>query len=208
MIYLDLEQRSPEWFALRCGKVTASRISDMMATTRNGWAATRARYLEEIVAERLTGETVIKRVPSMEARSEMEPDARDAYEFYSDNEPQVVGFVTHPTIEMAGASPDSLIGEDGGLEIKCLDSKNHIELLKSGIIDNGYLLQCQFNIACAERDWWDFMSYDPRMKEERLRVFIKRINRDDHCIAKIESAVVDFLAEVEATVAQLQNGHH
>lgn len=200
-IYLT-PQRTPEWYALRCGKVTASRIGDLMATTRNGWGAPRKNYLREIVAERLTGRPVIKRVPSMDARSDMEPEARLAYEFYKGAEVDEIGFVEHPSISNAGASPDGFVGKDGGIEIKCLNTENHIELLKAGEIDAGYLLQVQFGMACSGRQWTDFVSYDPRLPED-LKVFLKRISRDEGLIERIEKCVEDFLAEIDAEVQKV-----
>lgn len=204
MITEELIQRSPEWYAVRCGKVTASRIGDLMATTAKGWSARRMRYMEEIVAERMTGKPVIKQVASMNARIEMEPDARAAYEFYSDNTVDLVGFIAHPTIKMAGCSPDGLVGDEGGLEIKCPDSSTHIEMLKTRIVDPDYILQCQFAMACSGRLWWDFVSFDPRMQEEEFKLFRRCLNRDSGLIGRVEGAVRDFLAEVDAEVAKLR----
>src|SRR5688572_8719913 len=125
-----MEQRSPEWFAARCGKVTASRIGDMLARTQKGWGAPRKHYLNALVGERLTGRPSPQRVvASMERRLELEPEARTAYEFYSDNDVTEVGFIDHPTIPFAGCSPDGLIGDDGGLEIKNCDPATHNEIL-------------------------------------------------------------------------------
>lgn len=198
-----MEQRSPEWWAARVGRVTASRIADVMARTKTGWGAPRKHYMEKLVAERLTGQPMPQRaVASLDRRLEMEPDARVAYEFYSDNEVIEVGFIEHPTIPNAGASPDGLIGEDGGLEIKCCDTATHVEILSTGVIDKGYIYQCDFGMACTERDWWDFVSFDPTMPEE-LKLFVKRIPRDDARIAEIEAAIIEFSAEVDAKVQQV-----
>lgn len=197
-------QGTLEWFAVRAGKVTASRIGDVMRRTKKGWGADRGHYLNKLVAERITGQPMAQRtVASLERRLEVEPDARAAYEFYSDyNIVTEVGFIEHPAIPMAGASPDGLIGEDGGLEIKCCDTPAHNEMLLTGAIDPDYVLQCQFGMACSERQWWDFMSFDPLMPEE-LKVYVRRIPRDENKIAEIESAVIEFLAEVDAKVEQL-----
>lgn len=198
-----MEQRSPEWWAARTGCVTASRIADVMARTKNGWGAPRGHYLNKLVAERITGQPTKQRaVMSLEQRLEMEPEARVAYEFYSDNEVTEVGFIEHPTIPHAGASPDGLIGADGGLEIKCCDTTTHIETLRSGAVDPDYMKQIQFGMACTDRMWWDFVSFDPLMPEE-LKLFVKRVLRDDAQIAAIESAVIEFLSEVETKVQEV-----
>lgn len=199
-----MEQRSPEWWAARCGKVTASRICDVMARTQKGWGAARRHYLDELVAERLSGQPAPQKyVASLERRQEMESEARIAYEFYSDNTVAEVGFIDHPTIPNAGGSPDGLIGDDGGLEIKCCDSPAHIEMLTTHVIDKDYLQQCDFNMACTGRDWWDFESYDPTMPEE-LKVYVQRIPRNEDRIAETEAAVIQFLSEVDEKVERVK----
>lgn len=199
-----MEQGSAEWIAARVGRVTASHIADVMARTQKGWGAPRKHYLDKLVAERITGKPMAQRaVMSLERRLELEPEARVAYEFYSDNQVVEVGFIEHPTIPNAGASPDGLIDLDGGLEIKCCDTATHIEMLLTDEIDKGYIQQCDFGMACTEREWWDFASYDPAMPEE-LKLLVKRIPRDEKRIAEIESAVVEFLAEVDAKVEKVK----
>lgn len=213
-----MEQRSPEWFATRCGKVTASRIGDLMARNqpRKGqsvgeWSARRNNYLAEKVAERITGKTRERRkVASLDHRIDLEPDARAAYEFYYEGTLELVGFIEHPRIPNAGASPDSIIRPNGGLEIKCPDEEAHIEILTTQGIDRDYLYQMQFNIACAGTllqrpvDWWDFESFNPNMPEE-LKCFVKRVERNDAMIAEIETNVIEFLAEVDQKVAQVRS---
>lgn len=199
-----MEQRSPEWWAARCGKVTASRICDVMARTQKGWGTARRHYLDELVAERLSGQPAPQRyVASLERRQELEAEARIAYEFYSDNTVEQVGFIEHPTIPNCGASPDGLIDSDGGLEIKCCDAPVHLETLSTGVIDKDYILQIQFGIACAERKWWDFASYEPTMPEE-LKLYVQKVPRDVDRIAEIEAAVTGFLAEVDAKVERIK----
>lgn len=198
-----MEQGSPEWFAAKCGKVSASHIGEVMARTKKGLGAARRHYLDKLVAERITGRPSIqKSVASLDRRLEMEPDARVAYEFYSDNEVTEVGFIEHPTIPNAGASPDGLVAADGGLELKCLDTAQHIEVLTTGIIDPDYLKQCDFGMACTGREWWDFASFDPLMPEE-MKLYVQRIPRDEGRIAEIETAVIQFLSEVDAKVEQV-----
>lgn len=199
-----MDQHTPEWWAARLGKVTASRIGDLMARTQKGWGAPRKHYLAEKVAERVTGKSKDrKRVASLDQRLETEPDARIAYEFYSDNEVQQVGFIEHPRIPNAGCSPDGIVGSDGGLEIKCCDTETHIEIITAGTIDQGYLYQCQFGMACTDRKWWDFVSFDPNMPEQ-LKLYVQRVERDDQLINQIETNVIEFLAEVDQKVAQVR----
>jgi putative phage-type endonuclease len=198
-----MNQRSPEWFAARAGKVTASRIADMMARTKTGWGASRANYLAELVAERLTGVPQNGYVnAAMQRGVETEPEAITAYEFYSDNAVTPVGFIEHPAIAMTGASPDGHVGDDGSIEVKCPNTSTHIDTLLGGSVPNKYFLQIKWQLACSGRAWADFVSYDPRMPEE-LKLFVRRVPRDDAKIAELEMEVVEFIAEIDAKVDQL-----
>lgn len=199
-----IEQGTEAWKAQRMGKVTASRISDMLARTKSGWGAGRANYAAQLVAERLTG-TVTEgfRSAEMQWGSDTEADAKLAYAFRSNAEIEPVGFVDHPTLPMAGASPDGLVGADGLIEIKCPLTATHIDILLEGAIPSKYVLQMQWQIACTGRQWCDFVSFDPRMPES-MSLFIRRLVRDDAKIAEIENEVVLFLNDVEATVRALR----
>jgi putative phage-type endonuclease len=198
------EQGSPEWLLERCGKVTASRIADLMARTKTGWGASRINYASQIICERLTGCVAPSFTnAAMIHGTETEPEARRAYEFFVDCDVQQVGFVPHPTINMAGASPDGLVGNDGLLELKCPNSATHIETLLSGEIPDKYHKQMQFQMACTGRAWCDFASYDNRLPE-RMRLFVQRVNRSTPTVKEIEAEVSAFLAEIDQTVAQLR----
>jgi len=207
-----MEQHTPEWWTSRLGKVTASRIGDLMARNqpRKGktvgeWSARREKYLKEKVAERVVGKPRDrKRVQSLDERLDLEPDARAAYEFYFDATVELIGFVDHPRIPNAGSSPDGLVGADGGLEIKCLDAEGHLEIIRADAFDSDYVYQCHFNIACTGRAWWDLEAFNPDVPEE-YKLFVKRIERDDDLIAQIETNVIEFLAEVDQRVAELQD---
>lgn len=199
-----LEQGTQEWLLERCGKVTASRIADLMAKTKSGYAATRLNYRAQLIAERLTGCVAASFTnAAMQHGTETEPEARRAYEFFVDRDVQQVGFAPHPTIEMAGASPDGLVGDDGLLELKCPNTATHIETLLSGSIPDKYFKQMQFQMACTGRAWCDFASYDNRLPET-MRLFVKRVPRDEEAIAEIEREVAAFLTEVEETVTSLR----
>jgi putative phage-type endonuclease len=200
-----MEQRSPEWYAAKLGKVGASRIADIMARTKTGPSASRANYLAELLCERLTGTTADSyESAAMIWGREKEPDAKAAYCFMTDAIIEDVGFVDHPTIAMAGASPDGLVGTDGLVEIKCPNSATHIETLLSQTIDGKYLLQMQFQMACTGRQWCDFISFDPRLPAE-MQMLTRRIYRQPEKIAEIENEVRSFLAELDAKVSALQS---
>lgn len=198
-----MEQGSPEWFAARLGKVTASRVADIIAKTRSGPSASRKNYLAELVAERLTGTTADSFTsPAMRWGTETEPQARAAYVFFRDAEVAEIGFVDHPSIPMTGASPDGLVGAEGLVEIKCPNTATHIDTLLGKAIDGKYVTQMQWQLACTGRAWCDWISFDPRMPEE-LRLHVERVVRDDKMIAELEQAVSEFLGELDATIKAL-----
>jgi putative phage-type endonuclease len=196
-------QGSPEWFAERLGRVGASRVADIVARTKSGYSTSRENYAVELALERLTGQRADSyQNAAMQWGTETEPMARAAYEATTGVMVTECGSIPHPRIEMAGASPDGLIGVDGLLEIKCPNSATHINTLRSRKPDGKYITQMQWQMACTERAWNDFVSYDPRMPEG-LELFVTRIERDASKIAELEREVVKFLAEVDAMVAEL-----
>lgn len=198
------EQGTQEWLQERCGKVTASRIADLMARTKSGWGASRANYASQLICERLTGCVQPSFTnAAMIHGTETEPEARRAYEFFVDRDVQQVGFVPHPDILMAGASPDGLVGNDGLLELKCPNTATHIETLLLGQIPDKYMKQMQFQMACTGREWCDFASYDNRLPE-RMRLFVQRVSRSTPVIKEIEEEVSAFLKEIDEAVAQLR----
>jgi putative phage-type endonuclease len=200
-----IEQGTPEWKAERAGKATASKIADIVAKTKTGWGASRANYMAQLVAERLTGQpTEGYSNAAMQHGTATEPEARDAYAFAYDVDVQQVGFIPHPTIEWAGASPDGLVGDDGLVEIKCPNTATAIDALMGAPIERKYLLQMQWQMACTERRWCDFVVYDPRLPAS-MSLHIERVNRDDVLIAEIQKEVTAFLKEVADTVASLQS---
>lgn len=198
-----MEQRTPEWHKARLGRLTASRVADMMARTRNGWGTSRANYAWELAIERLTGEpTPSFCSPAMQWGVDTEDRARAAYQIHALCNVEEIGFVEHPTL-FAGASPDGLIGDDGMLEIKCPNPATHGETLLNGTIADKYMKQMQFQMACAGRQWCDFASFDPRFPEP-MQLWVKRVERDDAAISEIEEHAAEFLAEVEQTVDRLR----
>lgn len=200
----ELIQGSPEWLAARCGKVTASKIADLMARTKSGYGASRANYMAELICETLTGQPTESYMnAAMQRGTEKEPDARAAYELATDADVVTVGFVPHPGIAEAGCSPDGLVGEYGLVEIKAPDTATHIETLLSGAVADKYVKQMQFQMACTGRLWCDFVSFDDRLPGS-MRLFIKRVERDDKLIAEIENEIAAFLMELNGKLAQLR----
>jgi putative phage-type endonuclease len=198
-----IEQGTPEWFAQRLGKVTASRVADIMAKTKTGVAASRGNYLAQLVAERLTGQSADTfKSGAMQHGTETEPQARMVYEAETGQIVTEVAMINHPTIEMSGASPDGLVGTDGLVEIKCPNTSTHIATLLADKAPSGYMAQMQWQMACTGRAWCDFVSFDPRMPED-MQLLIKRVPRDEALIAEYEAEVIKFLAEVQETVDKL-----
>lgn len=198
-----MEQGSAEWFSERAGKVTASCLYKVMARTKTGYGADRANYLAQLVTERLTGlPTEGFSNAAMVWGIETEAQARASYAMETGVVPAEVGFLRHPTIAMSGASPDGLVGERGMVEIKCPSSATHIATLRGSEIDRKYIYQMQWQMACAERDWCDFASFDPRLPDA-MQLHVRRIARNDAVLEELESEVVKFLAEVDEAVADL-----
>lgn len=200
-----VEQGSAEWHALRVGKVTASRVSDVVAKLKSGgYGASRANYLTELVLERITGNAIEGFVSQdMLVGTAREPDARTEYELRTRSEVQRIGFVDHPTIPMSGASADGFVGEVGLVEFKCPKPATHMATLRGQTIPGEYLTQINWNFACnPDRQWCDFCSFNPDFPEEML-LFRKRIERDNRIIAELEREVRTFLAELDRTVVEL-----
>lgn len=199
-----IEQRTEAWHAQRLGKVTASRVADLMARTKTGYGASRANYAAELLCERLTGERAESFTSAAMAwGTDTEPQARAAYAFLTDADVVEVGFIDHPSIPMFGASPDGLVGETGLVEIKCPNTATHIDTLLSETVPGKYITQMQVQMACTGRAWCDFVSFDPRLPAD-LQLWVKRVPRDDEAIRAIEAEVQAFLSELDAKVEALR----
>lgn len=199
-----IEQRTPEWFEARLGRVTASRVADMMARTKTGYGATRANYMAELICERLTGKQAERfSSAAMAWGTETEPQARAMFTLTTGLSVEETGFALHPEIADLGASPDGLIGDDGLIEIKAPNTATHIETLLSETVPQKYVLQMQTQMACTGRQWCDFVSFDPRLPDE-MQLFIRRVDRDDELIAEIEREARAFLAEIETKMSALR----
>ena len=198
-----VEQGTPEWFAARLGNVTASRVADVIAKTKSGYAASRENYMAQLICERMTN-TVAESYTNaaMQWGTETEPLARAAYESIADVLVDEVGYVQHPRIERAGASPDGLIGLFGLLEIKCPNTATHIDTLITEQVPTKYITQMQWQMVCTGRAWCDFVSFDPRLPNG-LQVFVKRVEFDTEYAATLEIEVVKFLAELDTKISKL-----
>jgi putative phage-type endonuclease len=196
-----MDQRTDEWFAARLGKVTASRIKDVLAGKTT---AARRNYLAQLVVERLT-----QKAPesftnaAMQWGTDQEPFARAAYEAKTGVLVDETGLVDHPVIPMSGASPDGLVANDGLVEIKCPNTATHMDTLLTKTPDSDYVGQMQWQMACTGRKWCDFVSFDPRMPEN-LQLCVIRVNRDDKKIEEIEKEVIKFLSEIDQKITQLK----
>lgn len=198
------EQRTEAWFSERLGKVTASRVADVVARTKTGYAASRANYMAELVCERLTGQKAESFTnAAMQWGIDHEQPACDAYSVRTGNMVEMVGFVPHPRIAMSGASPDGLITPHGCIEIKCPNTATHIEWLLNQEPPQKYWYQMQWQMACVDAGYCDWISFDPRMPES-LQLLIVRIERDDDAIKMLEHEVSEFLAELDGKVAKLR----
>lgn len=198
-----MDQRTEEWHQARLGKVTASRLADVLATIKTGEAAARANYRIELVAERLTG----LRSPgftstAMQWGIDNERAAVAAYELETGRIVSDVGFIVHPEITDSGASPDGLVGDDGLIEIKCPETKTHVHTLLHKNVPAQYIPQIQWQLACTGRAWVDFVSFDPRMPDY-LMLEIVRVERDQTLIDQYATEIKKFLDEVYETVAKL-----
>ena len=198
-----MDQGSEEWFTIRIGKVTASRVADVIAKTKSGYSASRDNYMAQLVCERLTGQKAEGFTnAAMQHGTETEPLARAAYEALKDVLVDEVGFVPHPSIQMAGASPDGLVGDDGLIEIKCPNTATHIDTLLSETVPTKYYTQMQFQLACTGREWCDFVSFDNRLPPE-LQLFVKRVPRDETYIRLMEAEIVLFISELDDKINKL-----
>lgn len=198
------EQGSDEWRDYKRGKISASRVADLVPGYKGAYLASRKNYMAELIAEILTGNNTEHFTSgAMEHGTETEPLARAAYEAITGSMVEQVGFVDHEQIADFGASPDGLVNLDGSIEIKCPNTATHLDTLINGSIKREYIYQMQTVMLCGKRAWCDFISYDPRLPDN-LSIWIKRINRDDVMIAEIEAEVKKFQGELADTLAKLR----
>jgi putative phage-type endonuclease len=200
----EIEQRSEAWFALRLGKVTASRLADVLARTKTGYGASRDAYMAELLVERLTGARPDRfQSAAMRRGTDLEPLARRAYAFLTRRQVVETGFAHHPRIVESGASPDGLVADEGLVEFKCPEIHTHVETLLGAAVPARYIAQAQWQMACTNRVWCDWSSFCPEFPAG-MDLFVKRVERDDGFIANAESEVVKFLGELAAKETALR----
>jgi putative phage-type endonuclease len=206
---IECVQGTPEWLHVRCGRITASRMVDVMAKRKRGSEemACRRDYRMELVCERLTARAYDHYVsPEMDRGRELEDEACAAYEVATGAMTDKIGFILHPTMDFTGSSPDRIVDEDGGLEVKCPKTATHLAWMEAGVVPEEHRDQMHWNMACAERDWWDFLSYDDRLPLG-LRIFACRLPRDEKRIAEMEFEIIHFHEEIEKKRLNLSPGH-
>lgn len=201
---LTVQQGTAEWKAARAGMITASRICDVIAKVKSGEAAARRDYKAQLVVERLTGMPTDDGYTNaaMQWGNDQEPFARAAYELKNDVMVDQVGFVVHPIIPTAGASPDGLVGADGLVEIKCPKTATHLQYILDGRVPTQYVPQMQWQMECTGRDWCDFVSYDPRVPEH-LQLFVVRLLRSAEFAVTLCAEVMSLDTEVEEMLERL-----
>jgi putative phage-type endonuclease len=199
-----VQQGSEAWHQLRMGKVTASRVADLLAKTKTGPSASRGNYLIELALQRVT-KTIEESYTNaaMEWGTQTEPQARVAYEVKTGNFVDQVAFIDHPTIAGFGCSPDGIVATDGLIEIKCPNSATHWSYIKANEPPNKYFIQMQAQMSVTGAKWCDFVSFDPRMPE-RSQLLVVRVMRDPEYILYMEAEIVQFLKEVEKEVQLME----
>lgn len=200
---MSAPQGTNEWLLDRAGKVGASSIADLMARTKSGYGASRANLMARLLTERLTGQPVEAFTSAaMQWGNDVEPQARSAYEFRQDAVVVETGWVPHPEIKGTGCSPDGLVDADGLVEIKCLMTANHVEMLLGQKPDRKYILQVQHQMGCTGRQWTDLCFFDPRLPFS-MQLLTQRIARDESMIKEIEAEVIKFLSELDGKIRSL-----
>lgn len=198
-----IEQNTPEWLAARLGHITASSIDDVMAKGRSGEAVTRAKYKVKLLAERLSGQgqESFSNI-AMEWGKQQEPFAAIAYERHKSVLLDKTGFWRHPTIDWVGVSPDRIAG-NSLVEIKCPNTTTHLNWLLAGTMPAEYLKQVQAQLWVCEKEYCDFVSFDPRLPEKN-QLFIVRVERNEELIKDMEKEVKQFLTEIDELIERLK----
>ncbi len=200
-----MEQRSPEWYAQRAGKFTASRFAALMAMTRSGPSTSRKNLIATLAVERITGTCMETfQNAAMQRGIDLEPIARAAYEDAYMVVVEEVAFIQHPRYAFVSCSPDGLVGDDGMVEFKCPSAQDkHLQALLTGSHTKEYKWQLQGQLWCAERQWVDAVSFDPRFPEGAQGATY-RVERDDEAIEELEKACIKADCEVDEIVQELE----
>ena len=198
MQILEAEQGSDEWLAARLGRPSASQFHKLITSTGKP-SASADKYIYTLIAERIVGESDPVFVSEWMTRgNELEPEARAMYEFMTDTKVIETGFILDNSGEF-GCSPDGLVGEDGGIEIKSPAPHNHIEWSSKKVCPSKHYAQVQGCMWITGRKWWDFMSYHPKIKP-----FLVRVERDEEFIEKLAKEVILAVTEIISEVRNLK----
>lgn len=196
------------WLSARCGKLTASRMADAMSFLKNGQpTSARRRLMFELLAERMTGDSVPHVVTdAMQHGLDFEAEAVDVFVArYPSYSVKTSRFYEHPTIENFGATPDREIGEDGLLEVKCPTSMRYLEWVMGGEVPEEHKPQMAAQLLCSGKSWVGFIAYDPRIREEERRLFMRKFQPEPEYLVKVQEAAVQFLAELDDMFDQFIN---
>lgn len=200
-----MQQGSDDWFAFRLGNASASRVADIMAKTKSGPSTSRVNYMMELLCQRLTGQREESFTSqAMQRGTELEPIARSAYEVSHGVIVNECGAFAHRRIFGFVASPDGLIGDDGAIEIKCPNTAQHVEFMRTKEPPARYQWQMLAQMSCAEREWVDFVSFDDRLPEG-LQLRVVRFYRDEARIKEMEREVESFLGELASLEQQMRS---
>ena len=205
---VEIPQGSPEWFAVRCGKITASRLGDIMRKTKWGESTYKSKVRLELAIERITGKSVSSVVMNQAMRDgvDREPDARTLFEAITGKDVALCGSFDHPTIHNTSASPDGLLRDENAvLELKCPTHATHAKNLMSDKMPKNYIYQVQWQIACTESDYAYFASYHPDYPKD-LRLKWVKVERDDDVIKSLEDEVKAFDISIEDLIIKIQDG--
>jgi putative phage-type endonuclease len=202
---IQAEQGTEAWHTHRLGWVTGSRLSEVMAKTKSGYSASRDNYMMELLCQRLTG----KREESFSSQAmqrgiEKEPIARGCYEAQCGVMVIEATFCKHDKIDWFGATPDGFVGSDGLLEIKCPNTKQHVDFLRTGKPDGKYQWQMLCQMECTGRKWCDFVSFDDRMPTD-LQFAVTRFHRDDDRISEMVAEVKKFIGELNSLETEMRS---
>lgn len=193
MQVLNLEQGTDEWFNARKGVATASSFSKIVTPARGDRAKSK-EYMYELIAEKLGATEENFSNGWTDRGNELEDMARSTFEFTTDLEVQEVGMIKTDCGQI-GCSPDGLIGEDGGLEIKCPKASTHVKYLLEGVLPNEYKTQVMGSLMVSERDYWYFMSYHPEIEP-----FILKVERDEEFISKMRGHIEGFIEDMNKAI--------
>lgn len=187
------------WLSARAGKLTASRMADAMAFLKSGQPTTaRTKLMHELLAERLTDISVPHVVTdAMLWGQEHEDEAVDYFVERYGRGVRMSRFYEHPTIQNFGATPDREIDEDGLIEVKCPTTTRYLEWVLAGVVPEEHKPQMIAQLLCSGKKWCGFIAYDPRIRDEGRRLFMRKYEPSPEELQKVEAAAIQFLAELD-----------